>query len=288
MRANRKVFVALCLGMAIAPSRARAQQPIDQRQPAAPDGTVKITNAVGSLEVIGWARDSVAISGTLGAGAERLEFTAGERETRIRVVVREGSGELEGSRLRIQIPAQSHLAVRTSAADIDVRDVTGAVDLESVSGSIRVSGSSSRMVYAESAVGAVHLDVASKVVRAKSVGGDVTVLRAMGYLEVSTVSGTARVEGRRVWEGEVTSVSGDIHFAGDFSPEGSFYFESHSGAIELLLPDDVAADFEISTLRGGSVENEFAPRGERSFSTGGGGTQVKVKSFKGQVRLRKR
>ncbi len=288
MSENRKILGPLLLAMAIAASRASAQQPIDQRRPAARDGTVKITNAVGALEVIGWDRDTVAISGTLGAGAERLEFNTSERETRIRVVLRAGSGELEGSRLRIHIPAGSHLAVRTSAADIEVRDVTGAVDLESVSGSIRVSGSSSRMVYAESAVGNVELDVSSKVVRAKSVGGDVTVRRAMGYLEVSTVSGAAWVEGRSVWEGEITSVSGDIHFAGDFSPEGSFYFESHSGAIELLLPADVAADFEISTLRGGSVENDFAPHRDRSFSTGGGGTQVKVKSFKGQVRVRKR
>ncbi len=272
------------LGWSLAAGTALAQQPLDQRRPASEDGTVKITNAVGSVRVIGWDEDSVAITGVLGAGAERLDFSTNERETRIRVVLTRDAHSVEGSDLEVHVPRRSHVAVRTSSADIEIMDVGGALDLESVSGGIRVSGEP-RMVYAESAGGDVLIDVRTKVVRAKSVGGDVTVRRAMGYVEVSTVSGDAFVEGRNVWEGEVTSVNGNIHFEGDFDEGGSFYFESHSGTVELILPADIAADFDLTTFSGGSVENDFAPPRERSFSTGGGGTQIKVKSFKGKIRI---
>jgi len=260
---------------------------IDQRRPAASDGTVKITNAVGTVRVIGWDRDTVWVAGQLGASADRLEFSTNERETRIRVVLPADAHVLEGSRLEIRVPRDSHVAVRTSAADIETTEVDGAVDLESVSGSITVTGHP-RMVYAESAGGDLLIDAVSKVVRANSVDGRVKVLSARGYLELSTVSGDAEVEGRGIWEGEITSVTGDIAFSGDFDPSGSFYFESHSGTIELQLPGDISADFDVMSLKGGAIQNDFASAELRSFSTGGGGTQLRIKSFKGTVRLLKR
>lgn len=280
---TQRIGVAL-LGIALAAGPAAAQRPLDERRPAAKDGTIKITNAAGTVRVSSWDRDTVAVSGTLGEGASRIDFTTNERETKIRVVVPRGAQAVDGSDLRVRVPRGSHVAVRTASADIEVTGVYGALDLESVSGRIGVKGRP-RMVYAESTGGDVDVDVLTKVVRAKSVAGNVTVRRAMGYVEVSTVSGKAHVEGRKVWEGEVTSVSGDIHFEGDFDSGGSFYFESHSGTVELVLPGDVAADFDLTTLSGGSIENDFAPTRERSFSTGGGGAQIRVKTFKGKIRI---
>lgn len=283
-----RVVSILALVGALSGSPAPAQvSTVDQRQAAASDGTVKITNAVGAITVTGWDRDTVWVSGQLGVSADRLEFSTNERETRIRVVIPADSHVLEGSRLDVRVPRNSHIAVRTSAADIEVTDVDGAVDLESVSGSITVTGRP-RMVYAESAGGDLRIDAISKVVRAKSVDGQVEVLQARGYLEVSTVSGAAEVEGRGIWEGEITSVAGDITFSGDFDPSGSFYFESHSGSIELRLPADISADFDVMSLKGGAIQNQFAPADQRSFSAGGGGTQVRIKSFKGKIRLLKR
>ncbi len=264
-----------------------AQREVNERRPAASDGTVKITNAVGSVTVRGWDRDTVAVSGKLGVGSERLELSVGERDTRIRVVVPRDALTNQGSELVVHVPRGSHVAVRTAAADVTISDVTGALDLESVSGQISASGRP-RLVYAESAAGDVYIDVVAKAIRARSVGGNVTVLRALGYLQVSTVSGSARVEGNGLWEGEVSSVSGDILFAGDFDSGGSFHFESHSGTVQLTLPSNIAADFEITTFGNGGIENQFAPASERSFSTGGGGTQLSIKSFKGKLRILKK
>jgi DUF4097 and DUF4098 domain-containing protein YvlB len=259
---------------------------VDERGPAARDGTVKITNAEGTVRVTGWYRDSVAVTGTLGAGAERLEFSTDARETKIRVLLSRDAETVEGSELEVRVPRFSYVAVRTSAAEIEVVDVGGGLDLESVSGGIRVSGNP-RMVYAESAGGDVHLEVATKIARAKTLNGDVTVLGARGFLEVSTVSGDAIVTGEELWEGSITSVSGNIRYEGDFQSEGSFSFESHSGIIELALPARTAADFRLTTFTGVKTENDFAPADARSFAIGGGGTLIQVRSFKGTVRILK-
>lgn len=278
---------ALCaLAVAVTANPALAQTRVNEKKPATHDGTVKIAMTVGSVRVVGWRQDSVTITGTLGAGTERLDFETGGRKTFIRVVLPREVSDVAGSHLEIHVPRGSSVAVRTASADIEVEDVNGSLDLESVSGGIHVTGSA-LMVYAESATGDVELDVATKVIRAKSIDGAVTVRGAQGFVEVSTVSGSALLIGNRVWEGEVTSVSGPIHFEGDFQRDGSFYFESHSGTVDLVLSPRVSADLEVTTIGGATLENEFAPPSQRTFSIGSGRARVKIKSFKGKVRIRK-
>jgi DUF4097 and DUF4098 domain-containing protein YvlB len=265
---------------------AAAQRPLDERLPTTPDGTVKITSAVGRITVEGWARDTVAVTGTLGDPGAQLQFTSEGRETRIRVLLPEvASSSRSPTMLRVYVPRGSHVAVRSSTANIEIEEVEGALDLESVAGDIRIRGRP-RMIYAETAGGDVDVNALSKVIRASSLNGDVTVTGARGYIEVSTVGGRARVAGTQVWEGEVRSVSGDIVFRGSFDAGGSFYFESHSGDIDLTIPGDARADFDLTTILSDRVINDFAPSTERTFSIGGGGTQIRVKSFKGEIHIR--
>jgi hypothetical protein len=283
----RAAAVAILL-VSTAGAEATGQQRIDGRAvAAAPDATVKITNAVGSVRVVGWDNDSVVVQGTLGAGSGPLEISGEPRAVTIRVPVSQDAHELSPTHLEVRVPRRNVVAVRTSTADIKIQDVEGGLDLESVSGRISVRGRP-RMVYAESAGGDVIIDVATKIVRARSVNGNVTVLNARGYLEASTVSGVVNVQGNGLWEGEITSISGNIQFEGDFDSGGSFYFETHSGALELVLPSSIRADFDITTLAGAQVANDFGPDSAGRFAANGGGTLIRVKSFKGQIRILKR
>ncbi len=271
--------------MVLGASTALAQRPIDERRPAAREGTVKISNAVGSVRITGWSKDTIAIAGTIAEGAE-IDFQVGGRETSIRVTAPTSSSlqPVDPSAIEVRVPRQSSVAVRTVEASIQVSGVQGSADVESQTGDVRVSGPI-RTVYAESAGGDVDLDVSTKVARAKTVDGDITVREARGYLDVSTVSGTLQVFGLEVWETELTSVSGDISFEGSLSREGSLYVESHSGTIDLALDPNQRADFDVLSVAG-AIENSLSDATGRTFSVGGGGTQVKIKSFKGVVKIR--
>ncbi|MGH7621730.1 MAG: hypothetical protein ACREMU_05270 [Gemmatimonadaceae bacterium] len=94
--------------------------------------------------------------------------------------------------------------------------------------------------------------------------------------------------------GRFTSVTGDIRYASSFSPRSLFEFSDHSGTVEFLLPRDVSAHFELSSVMG-EIENGFtqlrpAATGVRSLSLrlGAGDANVEVRTFKGAVRLRSR
>ncbi len=283
----RHMALGLAVILALAADAWAQATPTEGGRAAEPDGTVKITNPVGYVRVVGWDRDSVAFRARVGEGSGPVRIDGEARAVRIRVNVPTDAHQLNPTELEVRVPRLAAVAVRTATADITVEDAEGGLDLESVSGSIEVRGPA-RMVYAESAGGDVYVEAASKIVRATSVDGDVTVHGARGYLEASTVSGAVEVQGSNIWEGEVTSVSGDIHFDGDFDTGGSFYFETHSGDLELVLPAYIRADFDVTTLQGDRVENDFGPDSAGVFSAGGGGTQVRVKSFKGRVRIIKR
>jgi hypothetical protein len=287
----------LALALTWGASVGLGQRAVDERRPASVDGTVKITDVAGSIRVVGWTRDTVAITGALGAEVEELEFTTDERSTRIRLILRPEyrTRPVGGSDLEVRVPRQSHVAVRTAEGGIEIVGIQGAVDLESGTGDIRVGGSP-RFIYARSVGGTVDVEGFSKLVRASSVAGDVIVRRAGGYVDVSTVSGDIDLVGRTIWEGRATSVSGNVSFEGDFDDGGSFSFESNSGAIELVVPPRLRADFSVTTFAG-TIQNDLAPGSgsagsassgavrEVSFSVGGGGARIDVKTYKGAIRL---
>ena len=66
-------------------SAGSAQTSVDQRRAAEADGTVEIENPAGTIHVVGWDRNEVAVTGTLGHQAEGLEFRGGAHRTSIGV-----------------------------------------------------------------------------------------------------------------------------------------------------------------------------------------------------------
>lgn len=285
-RMRIRATVGAALAMVSICARPGLAQEVDETRAALRDGTVKISVAAGTVRIIGWERDSVRVSGNRGRGVSELRFEVEGPATGIRLIPDPEAVETSGTSLEIRVPRASQVAVRTASASVQIDGVAGTADVTTISGAIRVSGAA-RSVYAESGTGDIALEVETKLVRAHSVDGRVTVRGARGFLDVSTVSGDIELRGSALWEGEVTSVSGDVRFEGTFEPGAEqFYFENHEGLIELRLPEGIRADFAITTY-GGQVRNELFDPSARTFSTGRGGPQLRIKNFKGSIRLLK-
>jgi DUF4097 and DUF4098 domain-containing protein YvlB len=285
----------LALAMSMVALSVLAQEKVDQRRPAAKDGVVEVSNVAGVVKVTGWDREEVAVTGTLGKGTERLEFAGSGGRTRIKVVLPHFSHHVDGSDLEIQVPAGSQLEVQTVSADIEVRKVTGKVRLEAVSGAIAVAGEPNRF-EARTVSGEIEISAANAPGRAKSVSGDITLKGVAGAVEAGSVSGALRVTGGEVTNVELETTSGRIVFDAALAKDSRLEAKSVSGEVEITLPANVAAEFDVTTFSGGISNDlgpaarrasEYGPGKELSFSTGGG-ARVVVKSFSGSVYLRKR
>jgi DUF4097 and DUF4098 domain-containing protein YvlB len=304
MRQPLAALVLLGL-VALAPS-ASAQSRVDERRPASPNGLVEIDIAVGSIRVIGWNRDEVQVTGTLGARASGLDFVSRPSRTRIQVEV-EGNPNRVSSDLEVRVPAGSRVQVESFSGAIEVRDVSGRVKAESVSGSITITGKASE-VDAESVSGAVSITGPATRVRAGSTNASVTIRGSSGVIQAETTNGALEVSGGDFQEARLESVNGVIRFDGGLRTGASLDVETVNGSIELRLPANVGADFTISTY-GGAIDSDFEVRlapsrskpGQRGrdrhrdehekelqFSTGGGGANVAVTTLNGRIALRKR
>ncbi len=290
---RRPTVLALVTVLAALP--AMAQEKVDQRRPASRDGVVEISNISGSVTVNGWDRDEVAVTGTLGRGTERLDFSGSNGRTTIKVVLPHFSHHVDGSDLEVRVPAGSQLDVKTVSASIGVDKVSGKVHLESVSGPIDLAGGAGNF-DAKTVSGEVRISGAGAAGRAKSVSGRITLRGVAGAVEASSVSGELKVTGGEVTSVELETTSGEIAFDAALARDARLEAKSVSGAIDLTLPADVAADFDVTSFSG-EISNDFGPPARRasehgpgrelSFSTGGA-ARVVAKSFSGSVHLRKK
>jgi DUF4097 and DUF4098 domain-containing protein YvlB len=321
-----KTALAVAAALALwAGAPAHAQDRVDQRRAAGATGSVEVTLGAGSVTVIGWSRNEVRVTGTLGRSGESVEFDETGDRLVVRVVPRRG-GQASAN-LEVRIPARRSATVRTVSASASVEDVDGLVDVRTVSGRARVSGSprevtaSSRsggievdantarvnattvsggvrvsgaareLVEASSVSGSLDLRAATREVRANSVSGTVRARGVTGRTTATTVSGNVHVEGSRV-AGTFRSVSGSVRVDGGLDPSGGLSFTTHSGDVELVLARGAALEVDFSTFSGHLTSSFAAVMGgtdrQRRISVGRGGPTVSIRTFSGDAKLLQR
>lgn len=270
-----------------------AEKPINETLSVSPNGTVEVINIAGSIEIEGWDRAEVELTGTLADSIERVEFEVDGDETRIEVKYPKNSRKSSSANLKVMVPSGSNVAVEAVSAGVIVARVVGGLDLESVSGDVKVFGTPSE-IEAASVSGDVTVELAADKTELAAVSGDILVHEVRGELEAESVSGDITVESGLLSGGEFETVSGNILLEVALD-RGGLEVESMSGSISLMLPNSTMADFEIETFSG-SIENQMTgdranrtsdhvPGRELEFSTGSGGPKVSVASFSGTVTI---
>jgi len=262
---KRSCAIGLMLILAVA-SAAAAQREVDETKPARRDGRVEINNVKGSVHVVGWDRNEVRVEGKLGRGVERLDFESNHRRTMVRVVYpREGwLRRSDPSHLTVHVPVGSAVVVDAVSADVSAEEILGLLDLESVSGDVKVSKAGSEVrahttsgdvgieivfgpLEAESVSGDIRIRGAASDVRARTVSGDIEMDHVPSESELVggdtpprgaevdavSVSGDILVAGALLREVECESVSGSIRIDGSFVPDGEVRLNSHSGDVRV-------------------------------------------------------
>jgi DUF4097 and DUF4098 domain-containing protein YvlB len=280
--------------LALAPS-AWAGTPINERAAADPAGQVEISNIAGSVVVTGWDRAEVEVTGELGKGAERLEFTRAGKLTRVKVIMPKQSSRSESSDLIVKVPAGGSISVNTVSADVNVQGLRGAQRLQSVSGDIETQ-SAAEDVECKTVSGDVTVNGsgARGLLTVTTVSGDAQVSRVAGEVNGNTVSGNFTIAMGDTARSRLRSTSGDLGIRGRLTPDARLDFESISGNIRLDLEGSAAAEFDVSTFNG-DIENcfgpepvrtsQYAPGSELRFREGAGSARVRVKTLNGDIRL---
>jgi hypothetical protein len=274
---------------------AHAATSVDEHRPAGAQGSIEIENVAGSIDVQGWDKAEVAVTGTIGKGVERVDVTGDGNRTTIRVVLPSdrNSGMHDGeAHLVIRVPVNSSVATSLVSSDVKVSAVRGSLDLRTVSGSIRGEGGGD--VHANSVSGDIHFKATdAKVMEIRAISGDIELTGGNGQIDATTVSGNAALNLGTMSRARFKTVSGDFAVSLGAAADAQIEAESVSGDINLNFAGAPAADYDIQTFSG-EIDNCFGPKpveprhgpGARlSFKTGDGGARVRIASHSGEVHL---
>ena len=291
-RMTMKFLTLVCLGLISVTSMA---EEVDRRLDASSDGVVSISNIAGSIEVVGWSRNEVEVTGSLGKNVEELIFERDGDEIEVTVRVSKGHGHRVSSDLVIHVPQKSSIEVVGVSADIDVQNVLGEQRLQSVSGDIdcEIYGADVDVQTVSGDVEAQGDDLAAHI-DLSSVSGDVEAQNLAGELAANSVSGDVVLVNSTFDRVRLETVNGDIIFRSALADDGSFKVETINGDLDVKFSNAVSARFDVETFNG-DINNCFGPDPVRTskympgtelkFTEGKGKGRVTIKTLNGDLRL---
>jgi Toastrack DUF4097 len=273
---------------------ARAGSKVEERLAADPRGSVSVNNVAGSVELQGWDKAEVEVTGTAGSDVDRVAVSGDPEHVSVQVITRQNRlwGADGSAHLIVRVPAHSAVTATLVSADFKVSGLLGDLQLQSVSGEVR--GEVGGNLRVGSVSGNVHVNARSaRSLAVKTVSGDISVGGGSGETDVSTVSGTIEVQEGTQSRAHFKSVSGDVTASLGLSGDAQVDGESVSGDISFKFAEPPSADFDVQSFSG-DIKNCFGPKpveprhgpGSRlAFKSGESNARVQVSTKSGDVHL---
>lgn len=293
MMVSKKLKYVPLLACAL-PLAALASGPVDRKVAADPNGEVVISNVSGTIDVRGWERNEVHVTGHLDEGVERLDVDSSGGRTMIKVVLPRGHSYHNGeATLEIRLPRNSTVEVKGVSADISSRGVLGTQRLTTVSGEVTadIAGDDSevRSVSGDVTVRGTGKSIA---LRLSSVSGNIDLMNTSGKVDVVTVSGDARVQMGEAMEIRGRTTSGTLELKAKLLRDGRVDVEGVSGDVTLRLGPAGGYSAEIESFSG-DIDGCLAEHVERVSKYGPGvrlnlrqveaGARVRAKTLSGDI-----
>ena len=306
------LIVGLALISATALAREKYQEKFEKTEALAKDGKVYLSNISGDNVIKTWKENQVrilALKVSQASTAAKAKENAGEVTIE---VTREGDGlriETKYPKRRtpwggqdsvnvsvdyeLWVPEGASVEVRSVSGDVRVAPIGGRARVNCVSGDVDILGAAGADVELVSGgltvkniAGDAFVKAVSGDIRMTAIKGSVGAESVSGAIELVDVSDAATVTGK--------SVSGNIIYKGTIMPGGRYELKIHSGTIRMTIPASSAFEFEADTFSG-VIDSEFeiqvsgkiSPREVRGTVNKGGAT-VRLKSFSGDIELKKR
>ncbi|MBM4187951.1 MAG: DUF4097 domain-containing protein [Gemmatimonadetes bacterium] len=266
--------------------------------PADPDVALRVYNLVGTTRITGWDRDSIEVRATVPPRGGSLFGGGSRRAAKLGVDGQNPSFTGPPATLDVRVPRGARIWVKSGTADVIVAEIRGEIEVSSVTGAVTLTGSP-RVAAIETIDGNVSITGNATVVRARTGAGAVTISGARGDVVVATVQGKVEIVSNELLSGRVETVSGSVEVRTAVPLDGQLEVETHDGPVEITLPRELDARFDLSTIKGAPIATHFSgdvlrqhPRSAR-FAVGkksgaGRGASIVVRTFSGAITVRSR
>jgi len=259
-----------------------ADAPKEFRYTVGPGATLNVVNESGSITVRPSGSRQVIITTT--PHSDKVQVESSQTGNRIEAqthLVGKPTGEESQVDYVIQVPADIMLSVRADA---------GPVRVEKLRSDMTLDGSMAAFIIEDCSNSHIHVH---------AIKGPVTISHVNNaHVEITSLSGDVQMDSVSGPKVSVNTNRGNIHYVGDFSGSGDYFFTSHSGDIDVSLPVTASVDLTARSVSG-SVEQDFPLQQKphvgfqatpgRSFAgtSHSGAASVQLRSFSGKIRVKK-
>lgn len=287
----------------------RYREDFRQAYPMQPGSRLVVDNRNGSVEVMGWERSEIEVTGTRYASTEealrdiRIQVEPGAGEVRVRSVLPRrgdsgwGMGNSGGVRYVIRVPQRAVLD--------EVVTSNGAIRAENLQGTARLRTSNGRVEVLR-LQGDLDVTTSNGSVEARELTGSATVRTSngaisledvRGRLEATTSNGSIRarlsdpVADQPV---RLTSSNGAVDLTMEAVRNNPVQLTTSNSSITLRLPATVDAELEADTSNS-RINSDFdvqigpgkLSKGHVSGRLGRGGAPVTLRTSNGNINVRR-
>jgi len=310
------VLVAVAFIAAVAAAPALAEQKFEEKfaktLPLSPTGKLMLSNVSGQIEVLTWKDAQVKIEALKTSKADTLE-KAKENAAKVTIDVTGEAGLVRvvtkypkrqggfwgGDSIKVSVdfkvwvPEQAAVDLESVSGDVQVAPIGGKAKIDSVSGNVGLRGAAGAEV--ELVSGDLEIENIAGDAFIKAVSGNINVTRIKGSVEVEVVSGDIVLQDvSEAQTVDIKTLSGNVTYTGQLKAGGRYEIKAHSGDVRMTIPAGSGFDIEANTFSG-DIESDFeitvsgkiSPR-EISGTVGKGGATVILKTFSGNVDLKKK
>ncbi len=257
---------------------------------AVPAGaSLSVNNFGGSIVVHAWTQNRVKVHAEHGSRGSIEASLAGSTLT-LRAGSRHGAPSVVD--FDITVPQDMALTLSGTYTEIEVDGVRGAINAETVDGSIDVTGGSG-IITLHSVQGSVTLADATGRVEVNSINESVELSNVSGQIKAETTNGNMTLMGIKSSSVEATTINGDVEYDGTITDGGTYSLSSHNGDITVSVPEGANVTLSVATANGDIDASFPLPfRGTRekhrySFKLGSGSARMEAESFQGDINLRR-
>lgn len=293
METTMRRWVALVVLLTAAPLAAAARD-FERRVPAESGGKLRADLDVGAIEVESHDAEEVRVELlAAGVGTRRLNFDLESDGSDVKLRANLGGWLPIGHphvRVRIRVPQEYSVDLRTSGGPIDLDDLEGDVSIRTSGGRIAV-GNVEGKVDLRTSGGDIEAGEIEGELDAQTSGGGVRALRVEGSVKVRTSGGPIDVFGVS-GPVDLRTSGGSVTVRFTEAPEGSV--RASGGSIDVEVPEGEGLDLDARTS-GGRVELDTALTVKGRFETNqvdaeinGGGEKLRLQTSGGNIRVRVR
>lgn len=274
---------------------------------------ISIKNHSGFINVVGWDKDKISVTGTLDDDAEKLIFEQKGAQVLIEIEYpRMDNWNADGSKITVFMPKSIRMKSSSISSDIHVSNLHGGVEVKTVSGDI-LAKNLTQNVELSSISGNINSDSLSGKVSLSAVSGDIKDKNSLGRLEIravsgevfinsqakevffNNVSGSSKITLAEVVELRIRTVSGDLAVKLNLNKKALLKASTVSGDLDFTFQKGIDADFSLKSSVGGDIDNnitqvktehdEYGPGAKLNFQTLNGSALVRVSTVSGNVEV---